>query len=162
THDTTLSLGASAHARRPLATWLGAAAVLEGRAESFRATDDLAPTPLAVPARRLVGAAGGELDVSVPRIELDIIPSAPVAPLDAVVTGRAPLTAAPRAADAAIPRTLPIFRLGVVRAFGPAVALKANAGRYARVPTFFELYGDNGRVLGNPALRPERGTSADL
>jgi len=162
THDTTLSLGASAHARRPVTTWLGAAAILEGRAESFRATDDLAPMPLAVPARRLVGAAGAELDVSVPRLDLDVIPSARVEAVNDVVTGRDPLTAAPRAADAPITRTLPIFRLGIVRAFGPAVALKANAGRYARVPTFFELYGDNGRVLGNPALRPERGTSADL
>ena len=43
-----------------------------------------------------------------------------------------------------------------------ARALKANVGRYARTPSFLELYGNGmGRLLGNPALRPEWGTNAD-
>jgi iron complex outermembrane receptor protein len=162
THDTTLSAGASATARRPLLPWLGAAAVVEGRDETFTPRDDLAPTPVGVPARRLFGAGGAELDLHSERARLDVIPSARVELVDDVVTGLDPLTLSPRPADAPITRALPVWRLGLVRTFGEAVSLKANGGRYARIPSFLELYGNSGRLLGNPALQPERGYNADL
>jgi len=38
----------------------------------------------------------------------------------------------------------------------------ATIGRYARVPTLTELYGLSGAVLGNTALEPEIGLSAEL
>ncbi len=41
--------------------------------------------------------------------------------------------------------------------------VKANVGRYARAPSFIELYGNGtARILGNTDLTPERGTNADL
>jgi iron complex outermembrane receptor protein len=42
------------------------------------------------------------------------------------------------------------------------VVVKASVGRYFRAPTITELFGDRGIVVGNPALRPETGISADL
>ncbi len=39
--------------------------------------------------------------------------------------------------------------------------IKANVGRYARIPAFFELFGDRGFFLGNEALVPETGTNVD-
>jgi len=40
--------------------------------------------------------------------------------------------------------------------------LKGNVGRFARVPTLFELFGDRGVTLGNPNLMSERGTNWDV
>jgi iron complex outermembrane receptor protein len=39
--------------------------------------------------------------------------------------------------------------------------LRANIGRYARLPSTSELYGNTGYVLGNAALKPESGLNAD-
>ena len=67
-------------------------AVVEGRTETFRPFDDLALMPMGVPARRLFGAAGAELDFYSPWLNLDVIPSARVEAVNDVVTGRDPLT----------------------------------------------------------------------
>jgi outer membrane cobalamin receptor len=79
-----------------------------------------------------------------------------------VVTGRDPLLQTNRPPDPGVSRALPILRLGLVRPLGASVALKANVGRYARAPSFLELYAGMGRLMGNPGLRPERGTNADV
>ncbi len=41
-------------------------------------------------------------------------------------------------------------------------SLKANVGRFNRIPTFTELFGDRGGIVGNPDLKPEMGYNADL
>ena len=38
----------------------------------------------------------------------------------------------------------------------PAVTLRSSFARAARAPTFLELFGDRGSVVGNPNLLPER------
>jgi iron complex outermembrane receptor protein len=42
------------------------------------------------------------------------------------------------------------------------LALRANAASAGRPPDFVELFGNQGSVIGNPALRPERTRNADL
>jgi iron complex outermembrane receptor protein len=42
------------------------------------------------------------------------------------------------------------------------LCLKGNWGRYHRIPTFLELFGNLGSVTGNPDLEPERGTNRDI
>lgn len=42
------------------------------------------------------------------------------------------------------------------------LTLRANWGRYVRLPSFFELFGDRGFITGNPGLQPETGTTYDL
>jgi iron complex outermembrane receptor protein len=59
-----------------------------------------------------------------------------------------------------VTQTQPAGRVGVQ--YGEDVALLANVGRYARVPTLGELYGISGVVRGNDELRPEQGVTADL
>ncbi|MFH0919912.1 MAG: TonB-dependent receptor [Fibrobacterota bacterium] len=49
-------------------------------------------------------------------------------------------------------------KAGPVRAF----ILKLNAGRYTRVPNFFELFGNNAYFVGNASLLPETGLNTDL
>ncbi|MCR9162063.1 MAG: TonB-dependent receptor plug domain-containing protein [Nannocystaceae bacterium] len=52
-------------------------------------------------------------------------------------------------------------RMGAsVRVVGP-LQLRGSIGRYFRVPTLLELFGDRGYAVGNEGLRPERGTNAD-
>ena len=53
-------------------------------------------------------------------------------------------------------------RLGLVaRPWGP-LRLAANAQRAFRAPDLTELFGDRGALIGNPALRPERGVQWDV
>ena len=60
-------------------------------------------------------------------------------------------------------RLLPVARLGILRPLGRGAALRANLGRYARAPSFLELFGNGtNRLLGNGDLRAERGYNADL
>jgi len=160
--DTTLSAGATANASRPFADWVRGASMIEGRREAFQPINHLEATPVGVPAERLVGAGGVEADFWWRRIDLDIVPSARVEVVRDIVTGRDALLQLQRPASPPIVHTLPIVRLGLSRPLGSHATIKANAGRYARAPSFLELYGDTGAMLGNPLLRPEVGWNGDL
>jgi iron complex outermembrane receptor protein len=162
TRDRTLTAGLLLNASRPAADWLRLSAVGAARAETFRAENLANDVPVGAPARRLVGVAGLEAQVLWRWADLEIVPSARVEAMQDVVTGRDPLLQTDRAPAAPVSRALPILRLGLVRPLGARVALKANVGRYARAPSFLELYAGMGRLLGNPDLLPERGTNADV
>ena len=56
---------------------------------------------------------------------------------------------------------LPIARLSLVKELTSWLSLRANGGRYARLPSTIELYGNTGYIVGNTTLRPERGLNAD-
>ncbi len=158
-HATTASAGASVYLSRPLGDWVRASAVFEGREESLRSTDELAAAPEGTsPARRDVGVAGGELDLRFHPLDLDLIPSLRAEYLrDEIAGDGATASAAPTE------RLLPVARLGILRPLGRGMALRANLGRYARAPSFLELFGNGtNRLLGNTDLRAERGYNADL
>jgi len=53
-------------------------------------------------------------------------------------------------------------RLGVRAEVVRGVTLLGNVGRYARVPTLAELFGNRGVIVGNPDLRPETARNADV
>jgi iron complex outermembrane receptor protein len=161
-HDTTVSTGVSAFGSRPLEDWGRASVVLEGRRETYTSLDETAPSLSSLPARRLVGVGGGELDVRWPAIDLRLIPSVRLEAISDLVTGINP-AGRPQPAGPAVTHFLPVYRLGVVRPLGETATFKANVGRYARAPSFLELYGSgDARLLGNPALLPEHGENADL
>jgi outer membrane cobalamin receptor len=156
TYNISRALGGIVNGSRPLAGWLRAAGILEGRRETYTPENQLDDSPTGLPGRRLTAVAGTELDFLWAWADLNIVPSARVEIVSDRVTHGA-------AADPVLTRQLPILRLGLVRALGPHAALKGNLGRYARIPSFLELYGDGtGRLLGNPDLLPERGINADL
>jgi iron complex outermembrane receptor protein len=52
-------------------------------------------------------------------------------------------------------------QLGARFAISEQLSLQANAGRYVRAPSFFELFGDRGLFLGNDELTPETSTNLD-
>lgn len=53
-------------------------------------------------------------------------------------------------------------QVGVKHRLKPNLSLFGNVGRYQRVPTFFELFGDRGLFVGNDDLGPEKGINSDL
>lgn len=53
-------------------------------------------------------------------------------------------------------------KVGLRLVLGEGVSLKANTGRYLRLPDFIERFGYSGAVLGNRALQPERGRTLDV
>ncbi len=53
-------------------------------------------------------------------------------------------------------------QLGVKYTWSENLILKTNAGTYIREPSFFELFGDRGLLLGNDELNPEKGTNLDI
>ena len=161
TEDTTISTGATISASRPFTEWARAAVMTEARRETFQPTNQLDVAPVGVPAERLVGAGGVEIGLWSRRFDLDVVPSVRAEVVRDVVTGRDALFERQRPASAPITRVLPVARLGLARPLSPHVDLKANAGRYGRAPSFLELYGDTGALLGNPLLRPEIGWTVD-
>lgn len=58
-------------------------------------------------------------------------------------------------------RTLATPQLGVRAGLPLGLELKGNWSRANRAPDFLELFGNQGAVLGNPALRPEQTESWD-
>jgi hypothetical protein len=160
-HQTTLSIGAAAHATRPLAEWARASVVLAGRRETYTPENELDPADSVLPARRLVGVAGVELALLAHPLDLEIIPSVRIEGMDDEVTGEN--GAGQPVASPPISRFFPTYRLGLVRPLSATATLKANVGQYHRAPSFLELYGDGTRrLLGNPGLVPESGNNADL
>ncbi len=150
------ALGTTVNGSRPLTDWLRVAAVLEARRETFQSSDAVDTVPVGIPARRSTGVAGTELDVYARQLNLDVIASARLELVNDVVTQGATV-------DPATTHRLPVVRAGLVRPLGAHATLKANLGRYARMPTFIEFYGNGtGRLVGNADLLPERGTNGDV
>ena len=163
--NTTRGAGGNVLASRPFGDWARGAAILQVRGESYQPVNNAEAIPIGQPARRLAGVAGAELDLRARRLDLDVIPSARLEAAEDVVSQRD--AAGVPVVSPTVSRLLPVLRLGVVR---PLVerdtfraVVKANVGRYARAPSFIELYGNGtARILGNADLEPERGTNADL
>lgn len=53
-------------------------------------------------------------------------------------------------------------QMGVKYRFNNHTYVTANAGLYERVPSFFELFGGDGLLLGEPDLNPERSFNTDI
>jgi vitamin B12 transporter len=166
THDTTVVAGANAKAAQPIGDWARAAVVVEGRHESYQPINDLAAVPVGVPAARLAGVAGAEIDLRWRWADLNFVPSARIEAMQDAVSRR-DAAGIPVAAAAPVFRSAPVLRGALIRPLvdraALKIALKGNVGRYARVPSFIELYG-NGTpfVLGNADLAAERGTNVDI
>jgi iron complex outermembrane receptor protein len=161
-HESTLSIGTTIHASRPLAAWARAAMILEARRESYTPDDETDATASGIPAGRMLGVAGGELTLFLRQLNLEVVPSVRFEGMQDSVTGRT-TAGQPVAAATDLTRLLPTYRLGLVRPLSTVATVKANIGEYHHAPSFLELYGDGtGRLLGNPGLGPESGTNADV
>jgi iron complex outermembrane receptor protein len=157
TRDRSVAMGASANGSRPVAASLRLSGTLDGRYEWFMPLNLAGSDRSGPPGTRTSGAAAVEAHALLGSLEL--LPSLRLEAahdeiLDLVLD---------RYVDVIRPETylLPIARLALVYRRTDRVTWRANAGRYARVPTMFERYGNNGTVRGNPALVPESGLNVD-
>ncbi|HWO21421.1 MAG TPA: TonB-dependent receptor [Kofleriaceae bacterium] len=131
---------------------------LELRGERFRDADrggaraTLVGTRAAGAASLAAELALGAAIVVSPAVRLEVVRTAPTP----VAEGPDALAAVPPRWDAlGSPRLTARARLAA------DLAVKGSAGRYVRLPTLLELFGDRGTIHGSPGLLPERGTSAD-
>jgi iron complex outermembrane receptor protein len=161
TNDRTGTVGFNARLARPFLPWLRGAAVAEARYQLFRSYDGRARPAQGAPSSRSFVAAGVEAELRWSRLRLDVLPSLRLEVARDARAGRSDFAAQ---LPAGAPRTevVPVARLALVEHVGGAVTLRANVGRYSRLPSLTELFGDSGFLLGNPALVPESGWNADL
>lgn len=156
-HDRTVTAGATVDWRRVARSWLILSGVFDVRYDRFRPSDAVAT---GAPATRLYGASGLEGDVWMAPMKLDLIASLRLEAAHEETSGRDYFgNYLPTSSE--VNHVLPIARLSLLRAAGPWLSLRANAGRYARMPSTIELYGNTGYLQGNPALRPESGVNLD-
>ncbi|HEX7507283.1 MAG TPA: TonB-dependent receptor [Polyangia bacterium] len=157
THDRTDTLGGTLDWRRVLRPWLTLSGVFDTRYDQFRPSD---ATSSGAPATRLWGATGVESDFWMQPIHFDVLASLRLEAAREETSGRDYFdkflpTSGP------VNHVLPIARLSLVKELAGWLTLRANGGRYARLPSTMELYGNTGYVLGNTALKPESGLNAD-
>ncbi len=105
--------------------------------------------------------AGVEAEFRAQKIRLRVLPSLRLEVARDERSGRDNF-AMLRADDAPIVNVVPAARLAVAEQLRENISLRANAGRYSRLPSATELYGDSGFLLGNPQLVPESGWNADV
>jgi iron complex outermembrane receptor protein len=157
THDRTDTLGGTLDWRRVLRPWLTLSGVFDTRYDQFRPSDAMSS---GAPATRLFGATGVESDFWMQPIHFNVIASLRLEAAREETSGRDYFdqflpTAGP------VNHVLPVARLSLVKELATWLTLRANGGRYARLPSTIELYGNTGYVLGNAALKPESGLNAD-
>ena len=162
TRDRTTTVGVTVHGTRAVASWLKVAAIVDGRNEQLAPHDrrDGVETSGDTSSRRF-GSAGIEADTWWERLRLGVIPSLRGELGRDVRSGRT-------AFDNFIPAGPPVTysqllgRVGLLQRPTDALTLKANLGRYARQPSFLELFGNNGFIMGDPDLKPEAAINGDL
>ena len=129
--------------------------------ETYLPTARLRSTSNLFDSQRWVFAARTGLDISLPG-EIGIWSfGAEQRRIYSSFTGANPFNFSPLAPDSANARSLTSLRSGVRLDLTSFMMFKANAGRVFRVPSFFELFGDRGGVVGNVNLRPEYGLTWD-
>ncbi len=159
-HDRTHTLGGTLDWRRVARTWLTLSGVFDARYDRFLPSDDLGSVPTGAPATRLFGATGVESDFWIQPIHFDAIASLRLEAAREETSGR-DYFGQFLPATGPVNHVLPIARLSLVKELSGWLTLRANSGRYARLPSTVELYGNTGYLLGDPTLKPETGFNAD-
>ena len=77
-------------------------------------------------------------------------------------SGRNPFAFSPQAPDSLTTRNLIGLRTGARVDVTSWMSAKANIARSRRAPSFFELFGDRGSVVGNTGLKPETAVTWDV
>jgi outer membrane cobalamin receptor len=156
--DRTYTAGGTTTGRWLPASWLALSGIFDLRYDHFLPTDVQASGS---PGIRLFGAAGLESDFWIRALRLNAIPSLRLEVAREERSGRDDFSELLPTAPAQN-HVLPIVRLALIEELAGWLSLRANVGRYARLPSLVELYGNTGYLVGNPRLNPESGINADL
>lgn len=157
-HDRTYTVGGTTTWRHVTRPWLVLSGLFDFRFDRFSPSDtDVSGSP----GTRLFGATGLESDFWLQAIRLNVIPSVRVEMAREKTSGRNDFYRFLSTSEP-VNHVLPIARLALIKPLTEWLSLRANGGRYARLPSLIELYGNTGLLLGNAALKPERGLNADV
>ena len=161
TRDLSTSSGVTFAGSKPVSGWLNLSAVADGRYEQFDPSSTLPGAASIPPGSRVFGAGGAEARFVAQPLRLAVIPSL------RLEAARDEITRPERyrlmgADTSSANYLLPNARLALLQWASEQVTLRANLGRYGRLPSMIERYGNTGQLLGNPDLVPETGTNADL
>lgn len=77
-------------------------------------------------------------------------------------SGRVPFSMLPIAPESSRTEQHLTRKVGAVITLTEAVSIRGNIGKYYRMPAFYELFGDRGAIIGNTALKPEKGLNWDM
>jgi hypothetical protein len=159
--DRTLSFGARLEAEKAPLSWARFLTLAEGRRETWTPENLVQGSAEELPGARDVGTLGGEARLVAGPTRVLVVPSLRLEAARDQVTGRSDYSLASAGRPVVSRRSL-IWHLGLARPLGESIEMRANAGHYVRLPSFLELYGYDGRVIGDPTLAPEKGLNVDL
>lgn len=137
-------------------------AFCEVRREGFSPSDRLAPEARFFRSRRWTLTGGGEDEGFLLGGRLRLVSSIRAEVTRSRFFDENPFLASPVAPRQERSDVAWSIQEGVHATLLPGLILKGNAGRYGRLPSFYELFGDRGGIVGNTDLRPERGVTWDI
>ena len=160
TDDHTLTAGATLTGQKLAWPWLRLSSVLGGHREGFSPSSQSQPT--GPEGTREAAVAGMEADFMPSLGAWHLIPSLRLEIARDTVAHRQPYDLNQFTSTAPATYVEPVARFSIQRSFHPEIQGRANVGRYGRLPSLYERYGNTGQVLGNSELVPEHGLNADL
>ncbi|MGD2064105.1 MAG: TonB-dependent receptor, partial [Nitrospirota bacterium] len=160
--DTTVAYGLTVRGERPIGDHHLATLLLQGEEERYTATNDLATPSDATPQERRGTTVAAEDRITLWDERLEIAPLLRYQHYRYDFAGDVTFAGSPRAVGARDTATHLTGKLGARVDLDGGLSLRASTGRHVREPTFGELFGDRGGVVGNPELTAERGTTWDM
>jgi len=130
--------------------------------ESFKPRDARQANQVGKPSRRNSISAAVEDSAAFLDDRLLIVPAFRFERVSDRFSGDDPFDFSPLAPETSRSDALTAFSAGARYRASGSFRLKANAGRKFRTPSFYELFGDRGSVIGNTGLSPEKGKSYDI
>jgi outer membrane cobalamin receptor len=159
--DTTVAYGLTLRGERRLGDHHRATLLLQGEQERYTATNHLASPPDAAPQERRLATAAVEDRITLWDERLEIAPLLRYERYRYDFSGDVTFAGTPQAIGARDGVGHLTGKIGARLDLDGGLSLRASAGRHVREPTFGELFGDRGGVVGNPDLTAERGTTWD-
>ena len=134
----------------------------EVRRETFKPSDRLAPAARFFNSLRWTFAGGGEQNGYLFNGRLGVVSSVRVESRRSRFVEEIPYLYSPLASIHKRSDVTWSVHEGVRGTLLPGVIVKGNFGKYNRAPSFYELFGDRGGVIGNTDLKAERGLTWDV
>lgn len=132
------------------------------RREEFDPKNLLHPESRLLASKRRGGTAGWEAEVPLWRNLLQVTGGSQVERIDDSFYGESFFGVTPLAPDKENTESLVGSRIGVKLRLGVDWSLKGHRGWHQRPPSFYELFGDRGAVVGNTDLKSEEGDNWDI
>jgi iron complex outermembrane receptor protein len=130
--------------------------------ETFKPYDARQVNQTGKPSRRNAITAAVEDSASFLGDKLLIVPSFRMERVSDRFSGDDPFDFSALAPETSRSDTMSAFSAGARYRVSGSFRLKANAGSRFRSPSFYELFGDRGSVIGNTELLPEKGKTSDI